>query len=61
MRDLRDGEFEVRLAMSEDPLLSEIAREVLGNRQSVPGRPLTKTTLPGRGGFVATGWPGGAP
>ena len=43
------------------PLLSEIAREVLGNRQSVPGRPLTKTTLPGRGGFVATGWPGGAP
>ena len=25
MRDLRDGEFEVRLAMSEDPLLSEIA------------------------------------
>ena len=25
MRDLRDGEFDVRLAMSEDPLLSEIA------------------------------------
>src|SRR5450756_1052259 len=25
IRDLRDGEFEVRLAMSEDPLLSEIA------------------------------------
>jgi HAMP domain-containing protein/CheY-like chemotaxis protein/signal transduction histidine kinase len=25
MRDLRDGEFEVRLAMSKDPLLSEIA------------------------------------
>ena len=39
------------------PLLSEIAREVLGSRESVPERPIVHTRLPGRGGLVATGWP----
>jgi peptidoglycan/xylan/chitin deacetylase (PgdA/CDA1 family) len=39
------------------PLLSEIAREILGGGGSIPERPITKTRLPGRGGFVATGWP----
>ena len=43
------------------PLLSEIARDVVGGRDSIPERPITKTRLPGRGGFVATGWPSGAP
>lgn len=39
------------------PLLSEIAREVLGSHDPVPEREVTKTRLPGRGGRVATGWP----
>ena len=38
------------------PLLSEIAREVLGGREPVPERSIAKTRLRGRGGFVATGW-----
>jgi undecaprenyl phosphate-alpha-L-ara4FN deformylase len=38
------------------PLLSEIAREVLGGREPIPERPIAKTRLRGRGGFVATGW-----
>ena len=39
------------------PLLSEVARETLARRDSVPVRPVVRTTLPGRGGTVATGWP----
>lgn len=41
-------------------LLSDIAREALGRRESIPVRDLAQTTLPGRGGFVTTGWPEGA-
>ncbi len=37
--------------------LGELAREILDRREEVPVRPLTRTTLPGRGGAVATGWP----
>jgi undecaprenyl phosphate-alpha-L-ara4FN deformylase len=39
------------------PLLAELARETLRNRDRVPEREIVKTTLPGRGGFVTTGWP----
>lgn len=39
------------------PLLSELARETLAHHDAVPVRPLTRTILPGRGGFVTTGWP----
>lgn len=39
------------------PLLSEIAREVLGGHEPVPERTIAKVRLPGRGGRVATGWP----
>ena len=38
------------------PLLSELAREVLAHHDAIPVRPLSRTTLPGRAGFVATGW-----
>jgi undecaprenyl phosphate-alpha-L-ara4FN deformylase len=38
-------------------LLSDIAREALARRESIPVRELAQATLPGRGGFVTTGWP----
>jgi hypothetical protein len=38
-------------------LLSELAREALARRDQVPVRAIGRTTLPGRGGHVATGWP----
>lgn len=37
--------------------LATLAREALDRRDTVPVRPLGRTTLPGRGGTVATGWP----
>ncbi len=37
--------------------LEELANETLARREDVPVRPLARTTLPGRGGTVATGWP----
>ena len=37
--------------------LREIAEEALARRGEVPARELVRTTLPGRGGTVATGWP----
>ncbi len=37
--------------------LGELAREILDRREQVPVRRLVRTTLPGRGGTVATGWP----
>jgi undecaprenyl phosphate-alpha-L-ara4FN deformylase len=37
--------------------LDEIAREALGRTDRIPVRELTRTTLPGRAGTVATGWP----
>ncbi len=40
-------------------LLSDLAREALARRESVPEREIVKTRLPGRGGTVATGWPDG--
>ena len=40
------------------PLLSELADEALGQRARIPVREVVKTRLPGRGGTVATGWPG---
>jgi undecaprenyl phosphate-alpha-L-ara4FN deformylase len=39
------------------PLLSELAREALERPELLPARDLAKTRLPGRGGFVTTGWP----
>ena len=39
------------------PLLSELAREALAHPDAVPVRPLSRTSLPGRGGSVTTGWP----
>ncbi len=39
-------------------LLSELAREALERRDRVPERELARTRLPGRSGFVATGWSG---
>ncbi len=39
--------------------LEEIARERLARRESIPRRVLLRTTLRGRGGTVATGWPEG--
>jgi len=39
------------------PLLSELAREALASRGRVPVREIVRTTRPGRGGTVATGWP----
>jgi undecaprenyl phosphate-alpha-L-ara4FN deformylase len=39
------------------PLLTDLAEESLGRRESIPVREVTRTTLPGRGGTVATGWP----
>jgi peptidoglycan/xylan/chitin deacetylase (PgdA/CDA1 family) len=41
--------------------LDEIAREALGRTDQIPVRELTRTTLPGRGGTVATGWAAGKP
>ncbi len=40
--------------------LAEIAREALERRDRVPEREIVRTRLPGRGGLVTTGWPGGA-
>jgi undecaprenyl phosphate-alpha-L-ara4FN deformylase len=40
--------------------LGDIARDVLTRRGSIPVRELTRITLPGRGGMVATGWPAAA-
>jgi len=37
--------------------LADVARDVLTRRGSIPVRELSRTTLPGRGGTVATGWP----
>jgi undecaprenyl phosphate-alpha-L-ara4FN deformylase len=37
--------------------LEDLAKEALARREDVPARPLTRTTLPGRAGTVATGWP----
>ena len=37
--------------------LRELADEALARRGDVPVRELVRTTLPGRGGTVATGWP----
>ncbi len=38
-------------------LLSELAREVLAQRDRASARELSRVRLPGRGGFVTTGWP----
>ena len=38
--------------------LEELAREALEQRERIPVRRLARTRLPGRGGTVATGWPG---
>ena len=43
------------------PTLSELAREIASEQKTVPQRPLQRTTLRGRGGTVATGWPELAP
>ena len=37
--------------------LDELARESLMRKEDIPARELTRTTLPGRAGTVATGWP----
>ena len=37
--------------------LRDLADEALARRGEVPVRELVRTTLPGRGGTVATGWP----
>jgi undecaprenyl phosphate-alpha-L-ara4FN deformylase len=37
--------------------LGELAREALERRPEIPEREVRRTTLPGRGGTVATGWP----
>jgi undecaprenyl phosphate-alpha-L-ara4FN deformylase len=42
------------------PLLSDLAREALAKRDAVPVRDVVPTTLRGRGGTVATGWPAAA-
>jgi undecaprenyl phosphate-alpha-L-ara4FN deformylase len=39
------------------PRLSDLAREVLAHHEAIPVRAISRTTLPGRGGFVTTGWP----
>jgi undecaprenyl phosphate-alpha-L-ara4FN deformylase len=39
------------------PTLGELAAEALARRDSIPEREIVPTTLPGRGGTVATGWP----
>jgi undecaprenyl phosphate-alpha-L-ara4FN deformylase len=38
------------------PTLGELARQALAHRDRVPEREIGRTRLPGRGGFVATGW-----
>jgi undecaprenyl phosphate-alpha-L-ara4FN deformylase len=40
------------------PLLTDLAMESLGGREAIPAREVVRTTLPGRSGTVATGWPG---
>lgn len=40
------------------PTLRELAEEALARRDAIPVREMVRTTLPGRGGTVATGWPG---
>jgi peptidoglycan/xylan/chitin deacetylase (PgdA/CDA1 family) len=39
------------------PTLRDVAREARAHAETIPVRDLTRTTLPGRGGTVATGWP----
>jgi peptidoglycan/xylan/chitin deacetylase (PgdA/CDA1 family) len=39
------------------PTLAELAGEALARRDALPVRPVVPTTLPGRAGTVATGWP----
>jgi peptidoglycan/xylan/chitin deacetylase (PgdA/CDA1 family) len=39
------------------PLLSDLAREALAHHDLIPAREVVRTTLPGRAGEVATGWP----
>jgi peptidoglycan/xylan/chitin deacetylase (PgdA/CDA1 family) len=41
------------------PLLSEVAAEARARPEDVPVREVVRTTLHGRGGTVATGWPEG--
>jgi undecaprenyl phosphate-alpha-L-ara4FN deformylase len=41
--------------------LEELAREALARKDEIPVRELTRTTLPGRAGTVATGWPANPP
>lgn len=38
--------------------LGDVAREALARRQGIPVRELSRAVLPGRGGTVASGWPG---
>jgi hypothetical protein len=38
--------------------LEDLARESLTRKEEIAARELTRTTLPGRAGTVATGWPG---
>ena len=40
--------------------LSELAKESLARRETVPARPISRIRLPGRAGTVATGWPPGS-
>ncbi len=39
------------------PLLSDLAREALAHHDLIPAREVVRTTLPGRAGEAATGWP----
>ncbi len=39
------------------PLLADLASEALEHPDGIPAREIARTTLPGRGGFVTTGWP----
>jgi undecaprenyl phosphate-alpha-L-ara4FN deformylase len=39
------------------PTLRDLAREARERRSEIPVREVGRTTLPGRGGTVATGWP----
>ncbi len=43
------------------PTLGDLAREALVKRKEIPIRPLVRTTLPGRGGTVASGISPGSP
>ena len=41
--------------------LEDLAREALARKDEIPVRELTRATLPGRAGTVATGWPANEP